>query len=151
MQDKYNEILKIFYKIQQSKPDDKLNEIEKKRSSMNSILQYTISKDKEMKKTSARVNKAMRETVDIDGLPEKIFGKYLKFVQTKAQSPGPHINIPVAAYKQIPITPINAPTISTFNPQDEYEQSNALKTDLGQMIDPKNDDRGERIAGSSIP
>ncbi len=58
------------------------------------IQQYLITKDKEMKKTCGRVHKAMRETVDVDGLADKIFGKYLKFIQTKAQSPGPHINLP---------------------------------------------------------
>ena len=91
MQSKYKEILKIFYKIQTTKPDDKLNAIERYRSEMNSLQQYLITKDKEMKKTTNRVNKAMRETVDIDGLAEKIFGKYLKFIQTKVSSPGPHI------------------------------------------------------------
>ena len=35
----------------------------------------------------------MRETVDVEGLADKILGKYLKFIQTKVASPGPHINI----------------------------------------------------------
>ena len=96
MQNKYNEILKIFYQIQKVKPDDKLATIEGFKAEMNAIQQYLITKDKEMKKTVVRVNKAMRETVDIQGLAEKIFGKYLKFLTTKAQSPGPHINIPPA-------------------------------------------------------
>ena len=39
-----------------------------------------------MKKQSARVQKAMRETVDLDGLGVKIFGKYLKFLQQKVAS-----------------------------------------------------------------
>lgn len=43
-----------------------------------------VSKDKEMKKTTNRVYKAMRETVDVDGLGDKVFGKYLKFFQQKA-------------------------------------------------------------------
>ena len=61
---------------------------------MNDIQQYLILKDKEMKKTASRVNKAMRETVDVNGLADKIFSKYLKFIETKARSPGPHINLP---------------------------------------------------------
>ena len=80
MQEKYNTILKIFYKIQQTKPDDKLKAIEGFRGKMNQLQQYLITKDKEMKKTTARVNKAMRETVDLDGLADKIFGKYFKFI-----------------------------------------------------------------------
>lgn len=59
---------------------------------MNGLQQYLITKDKEMKKTTNRVNKAMRETVDVEGLADKILGKYLKFIQTKVASPGPHIN-----------------------------------------------------------
>ena len=47
---------------------------------MNGLQQYLITKDKEMKKTTNRVNKAMRETVDVEGLAEKILGKYLKFI-----------------------------------------------------------------------
>ena len=42
-----------------------------------------VSKDREMKKQATRVQKAMRETVDLDGLGVKIFGKYLKFLQQK--------------------------------------------------------------------
>ena len=48
---------------------------------MNEIQQYLILKDREMKKTTSRVNKAMRETVDVEGLAEKVFTKYLKFIK----------------------------------------------------------------------
>lgn len=50
---------------------------------MLSIQQYVILKDKEIKKQAHRVDKASRETVDLDGLAIKIFGKYLKFLQQK--------------------------------------------------------------------
>ena len=42
-----------------------------------------ILKDKEIKKQALRVDKASRETVDLDGLALKIFGKYLKYLQGK--------------------------------------------------------------------
>ena len=58
-----------------------------------------------MKKTTSRVNKAMRETVDIDGLADKIFAKYLKYVQTKAQSPAASI---IPAPNPVQPAPINA-------------------------------------------
>lgn len=87
MQSKYRDILKVFYKIQIAKPDDKLNTIEGLKPQMTSLQQYLISKDKEMKKTTSRVNKAMRETVDLSDLDSKIFGKYSKFIQSKAASP----------------------------------------------------------------
>ena len=99
MENKYKQILKIFHQIQLTSPDDKLAAIENKKGEMNNIQQYLITKDKEMKKTASRVNKAMRETVDVDGLADKIFTKYLKFIETKARSPGPHINIPTHQLK----------------------------------------------------
>ena len=48
---------------------------------MTKIQTYVVQKDREMKKQATRVQKAMRETVDLDGLGVKIFGKYLKFLQ----------------------------------------------------------------------
>ena len=42
--------------------------------------------DRTMKSQSNRVYKAMRETVDLYGLSEKMLGKYLKFLQQKCAS-----------------------------------------------------------------
>ena len=50
---------------------------------MTKLQTYVVQKDREMKKQATRVQKAMRETVDLDGLGVKIFGKYLKFLQQK--------------------------------------------------------------------
>ena len=80
IQNKYHEILKIFFTIQQTKPDDKLVTIQSFREEMMGIQQYVILKDKEIKKQAHRVDKASRETVDLDGLAIKIFGKYMKFL-----------------------------------------------------------------------
>lgn len=84
MHSKYNEILQVFYRIQCAKPDDKLTTIESLKGRMTQLQQYLVSKDKEMKKTTSRVNKAMRETVDLSDLDTKIFGKYFKFIEQKA-------------------------------------------------------------------
>ena len=47
----------------------------------------------------------MRETVDVEGLSDKIFSKYMKFVDTKVRMPGPHIS-PVGVKKiKIPKEP----------------------------------------------
>ena len=83
IQNKYHEILKIFFKIQKTKPDDKLVTIQSFREDMLGIQQFVILKDKEIKKQAIRVDKASRETVDLDGLAIKIFSKYLKFLQNK--------------------------------------------------------------------
>ena len=54
-----------------------------------SIQQFVILKDKEIKKQAHRVDKASRETVDLDGLAIKILGKDLKFLQGKVLQPRP--------------------------------------------------------------
>lgn len=54
-----------------------------------------------MKKTHSRVNKAMKETVDLDGLNEKILHKYLKFLQTKSLTPLTQQNKETAEQKRI--------------------------------------------------
>ena len=83
MQDKYNQILKIFYTIQTTKADDKLTTIESYREEMLSLHQKIISKNKEIKRQAIRVQEGMKETVDLEGLATKIYGKYLKFLQQK--------------------------------------------------------------------
>ena len=66
----------------------------------------------------------MRETVDVEGLADKIFGKYLKFVETKARSPGPHINLPAQRKSE-------RETVDTKDPQEMK-----LDEHLGSVIDP---------------
>ena len=61
---------------------------------MLSIQQFVIVKDKEIKKQAHRVDKASRETVDLDGLALKIKGKYLKFLQGRATQPTPPPPVP---------------------------------------------------------
>jgi len=48
---------------------------------MRKIEQEVIRKDREIKKQATKVKKALRETVDLEGLTEKIMAKYLKFLQ----------------------------------------------------------------------
>ena len=75
------------------------------------IQQFVILKDKEIKKQAHRVDKASRETVDLDGLAQKIFGKYLKFLQgkvlerTSARPAGPEV--------------MNKPKPATIDPSTE--------------------------------
>lgn len=57
--------------------------IESYREEMIRIQRQVIDKDREIKKLAGRVQKGMRETVDLDGLSIKIYGKYLKFLQQK--------------------------------------------------------------------
>ena len=75
-----------------------------------SIQQFVILKDKEIKKQAHRVDKASRETVDLDGLAIKILGKYLKFLQGKVLQPRPEPTKPVTSGHNAASTPtINTP------------------------------------------
>ena len=86
-----------------------------------------------MKKTTFRLNKAMRETVDVDGLSDKIFSKYMKFVDTKVRMPGPHIS-PVGAKKvKIPKEPTRG--------SEKDEDMNLDRENLGSMVSPSTANR----------
>ena len=47
---------------------------------MRKLEQDLIAKDKEMKKMNQRVKRAMTETVDLTPLSERIFNKYIKYI-----------------------------------------------------------------------
>jgi hypothetical protein len=44
------------------------------------------TRDKKIKKQSAKLKKALRETVDLNGLDQKIMSKYLRFLQQKVNA-----------------------------------------------------------------
>ena len=70
----------------------------------------------------------MRETVDNDGLSDKIFNKYMKFMEAKLRTPGPHIS-PVGSKKM----KIMIPKI----PKEPERQESDLYSDrqnLGSMV-----------------
>lgn len=81
MQDLYLEIQKIFYQIAKSGPAEKLDKIESYRPNMRKIETDVANVDKQIRKQAQKVKKALRETVDLEGLNEKIMAKYLKFLQ----------------------------------------------------------------------
>jgi hypothetical protein len=43
-------------------------------------------RDKKIKKQAAKLKKALRETVDLNGLDQKIMSKYLRFLQKKVNA-----------------------------------------------------------------
>lgn len=81
MQDIYLEIKKIFFQIAKSGPAEKLDKIEGYRPNMRKIETDVANVEREIKKQAQKVKKALRETVDLEGLNEKIMAKYLKFLQ----------------------------------------------------------------------
>ena len=50
---------------------------------MRKLEQDLISKDKEMKKVYQKVQRAMTETVDLVPLSERIFKKYIKYLDSQ--------------------------------------------------------------------
>ena len=52
---------------------------------MRKLEQDLIAKDKEMKKMNQRVKRAMTETVDLTPLSERIFNKYIKYIDNQVE------------------------------------------------------------------
>ena len=52
---------------------------------MRKLEQEVIQKDKEMKKVNQKVQRAMTETVDLNPLSERIFNKYIKYIDNQVQ------------------------------------------------------------------
>lgn len=52
---------------------------------MRKLEQELVAKDKEMKKINGQLVRAMVQTVDIEPLSSRIFGKYLKYIEEKVQ------------------------------------------------------------------
>ena len=86
MRGKYFEILKIFHNIANAEAKDKLDRIESERTNMRRIELEVDQRDKKIKKQAAKLKKALRETVDLNGLDQKIMSKYLRFLQQKVNA-----------------------------------------------------------------
>ena len=76
MQDKYTRILRIFEKIQGAAPEMKLDTIMSFRQEMKAIESHVTAKDKQIKSTVERLNKALKHTVDLEDLDSKCILKY---------------------------------------------------------------------------
>ena len=79
-------IKKIFFQIAKSGPAEKLDKIEGYRPNMRKIETDVANVEREIKKQAQKVKKALRETVDLEGLNEKIMAKYLKFMQLQVSN-----------------------------------------------------------------
>lgn len=73
--------MKIFHSISKAEAGEKLERIGSHRAGMRRIEQEVDEKDKKIKKQAGKLKKALRETVDLDGLDQKIMAKYLRFLQ----------------------------------------------------------------------
>jgi len=83
LQNRYKRILQIFEKISSAAPDKKLDTIQQFKKEMREIEAAVQAQDKNIKSTSAKVKKALRETVELDSLGLKVLQKYQKFLQHK--------------------------------------------------------------------
>ena len=76
MQEKYTRILRIFENIQASPPEMKLDTIVSFREEMKGIEAHVTAKDKQIKSTVERLNRALKHTVDLQDLDSKCILKY---------------------------------------------------------------------------
>lgn len=75
---------------------------------MRKLEQELVAKDKEMKKINGQLLRAMVQTVDIEPLSSRIFGKYLKYIEEK-----------VVQKKEVPLVPKSFARNATHRqPQD---------------------------------
>ena len=85
MKERQEEITAIIDRIDDTQPNLKAQVVREVDEKMRKLEQDLIARDKEMKKMNARVQRAMTETVDLTTLSHKVFGKYIKFVNTQVE------------------------------------------------------------------
>ena len=85
MKEKQEQITAIIERIDATVPNLKAQVVREEDERMRKLEQDLIAKDKEMKKMNARVSRAMTETVDLTTLSHKVFGKYIKFINTQVE------------------------------------------------------------------
>ena len=83
MKERYESISKIIEDIDATAPNLKSNAVKDIEEQMRKLELELISKDKEMKKVNTKVQRAMTETVDLNPLSERIFNKYIKFIDSQ--------------------------------------------------------------------
>ena len=82
MKEKYESISKIIEDIDATAPNLKADAVRSIEEQMRKLELELISKDKEMKKVNQKVQRAMTETVDLTPLSERIFNKYIKYIDS---------------------------------------------------------------------
>ena len=85
MKEKYESITKIIEDIDATAPNLKANAVSEIQEQMRKLELDLIQKDKEMKKVNQRAQRAMTETVDLNPLSERIFNKYIKYIDNQVQ------------------------------------------------------------------
>ena len=85
MKEKFMAIDEIIKEIDGTIPNLKAQVVRSKEEQMRKLEQDLIQKDKEMKKVNQKVQRAMTETVDLNPLSERIFNKYIKYIDNQVQ------------------------------------------------------------------
>lgn len=86
MKEKYESISKIIEDIDATAPNLKANAVKQYQDQIRKLEQELVSKDKEMKKINYKLQRAMTETVDLKPLSERIFNKYIKYIDSQVST-----------------------------------------------------------------
>jgi len=81
MRDKFLKISEIIEEIDNLQPNLRTKAVKSVEEQMRKLEQELVAKDKEMKKVNGQLLRAMVQTVDIEPLSSRIFGKYLKHLE----------------------------------------------------------------------
>jgi len=77
MRERYIEIQSTIDMIENSQPNLRAAAVKKVEEKMHTLEQEMIAKDKEMKKVNAKMQQAIKETVDLEPLSSRIFKKFI--------------------------------------------------------------------------
>ncbi len=76
MQDRYENIDELIKKIEATAPNLRATVVREVQPEMKKLETEMIAKDKEMRKINQKMERAMKETVDVSLLSARVFQKY---------------------------------------------------------------------------
>ena len=85
MQDRYESIDVLIKKIEAAAPNLRAQVVRDVQPEMKKLETEMIAKDKEMRKINQKIERAMKETVDVSLLSSRVFQKYQKYINSQVE------------------------------------------------------------------
>ena len=93
MRERYIEIQSNIDMIEASQPNLRAAAVKKVEDKMHVLEQEMIAKDKEMKKVNAKLQQAIKETVDLEPLSSRIFKKFINNLEYRVEQDWKNFNM----------------------------------------------------------
>ena len=85
MQDRYESIDVLIKQIEAAAPNLRAQVVRDVQPEMKKLETEMIAKDKEMRKINQKIERAMKETVDVSLLSSRVFQKYQKYINSQVE------------------------------------------------------------------